>query len=224
MRDPAAGPARRPAAGTGGTGGDAVHGALWIAVALVAAWSAIGPKDRFTWWLEALPALVVLVLLPAIRGRFRFTTLAYVLVALHAMVLLVGAHYTYAEVPLFDWVRDTFGFSRNHYDRVGHLMQGFTPAIVAREVLLRRSPLPGSRWLPFLVVCFCLAFSAFYEMIEWWVAVASGDEAVAFLATQGDVWDTQWDMFLALVGATMALALLSGLHGRQLGRMGLPAR
>ena len=218
---PTAEPARRPGAGTGGSG---AHGALWIAVALVAAWSAIGPKDRFTWWLEALPALVVLVLLPAIRVRFRFTTLAYTLVALHAIVLLVGAHYTYAEVPLFDWIRDTFGFSRNHYDRVGHLMQGFTPAIVAREVLLRRSPLAGSRWLPFLVVCFCLAFSAFYEMIEWWVAVASGDEAVAFLATQGDVWDTQWDMFLALVGATTALALLSGLHGRQLGRMGFPAR
>ncbi len=201
-----------------------VHRALWAAVALVTVWSAIGPKDRFTWWLEALPALIVLVLLPVIYGRFRLTTLACTLIALHAMVLLVGAHYTYAEVPLFDWVRDTFGLSRNHYDRVGHLMQGFTPAIVAREVLLRRSPLAGSRWLPFLVVCFCLAFSAFYEMIEWWVAVASGDEAVAFLATQGDVWDTQWDMFLALVGATTALVVLSGLHGRQLRQLGFPAR
>jgi putative membrane protein len=204
--------------------GRVAHLTLWMAVSLVAVWSAIGPKDVFTWWLEALPALVVLVLLPAIYRRFRFTTLACTLIAAHAIVLLVGAHYTYAEVPLFDWVRDAFGFSRNHYDRVGHLMQGFTPAIVAREVLLRRSPLPGSRWLPFLVVCFCLAFSAFYEMIEWWVAVASGDEAVAFLATQGDVWDTQWDMFLALVGATTALAVLSGLHGRQLLRMGFAAR
>jgi putative membrane protein len=197
---------------------------LWLLVAAVATWSAIAPKDRFTWWLEALPALAVLVLLPALRGRFRLTTLAYLLVAAHAIVLLVGAHYTYAEVPLFDELRDAFALSRNHYDRVGHLMQGFTPAIVAREVLLRRSPLPGSRWLPFLVVCFCLAFSAFYELIEWWVAVGSGDEAVAFLATQGDVWDTQWDMFLALVGATVALAMLSGLHGRQLVRMGFPGR
>jgi putative membrane protein len=201
-----------------------LHASLWLAVAVVAAWSAIGPKDVLTWWLEAIPALVVLVLLPALYGRFRMTSLAYVLVALHAAVLLIGAHYTYAEVPVFDWLRDTWGLSRNHYDRVGHWMQGFTPAIVAREILLRRSPLPGSRWLPFLVVCFCLAFSAFYEMIEWWVAVSSGDEAVAFLATQGDVWDTQWDMFLALVGAVAALATLSGVHGRQLAAMGLPGR
>ncbi|MFO0480896.1 MAG: DUF2238 domain-containing protein [bacterium] len=204
--------------------GPAVPALLWLAVAAVTAWSAIAPKDGLTWWLEALPALVVLLLLPGIYARFRFTTLAYVLIALHAAVLLVGAHYTYAEVPLFDWVRDAYGLARNHYDRLGHLMQGFTPAIVAREVLLRRSPLAGSRWLPFLVVCFCLAFSAFYELIEWWVAVASGDEAVAFLGTQGDPWDTQWDMFLALVGATMALIMLSGLHGRQLARMGFPGR
>ena len=204
--------------------GPAVPALLWLAVAAVTAWSAIAPKDGLTWWLEALPALVVLLLLPGLYARFRFTTLAYVLIALHAAVLLVGAHYTYAEVPLFDWVRDAYGLARNHYDRLGHLMQGFTPAIVAREVLLRRSPLAGSRWLPFLVVCFCLAFSAFYELIEWWVAVASGDEAVAFLGTQGDPWDTQWDMFLALVGATMALIMLSGLHGRQLARMGFPGR
>lgn len=217
--------AGRPGPAAGATAsGLAIPVLLWLLVAAVATWSAIAPKDRFTWWLEALPALAVLVLLPALRGRFRLTTLAYLLVAAHAIVLLVGAHYTYAEVPLFDALRDAFALSRNHYDRVGHLMQGFTPAIVAREVLLRRSPLPGSRWLPFLVVCFCLAFSAFYELIEWWVAVGSGDEAVAFLATQGDVWDTQWDMFLALVGATAALAMLSGLHGRQLVRMGFPGR
>jgi putative membrane protein len=217
--------AGRPGPAAGATAsGLAIPVLLWLLVAAVATWSAIAPKDRFTWWLEALPALAVLVLLPALRGRFRLTTLAYLLVAAHALVLLVGAHYTYAEVPLFDALRDAFALSRNHYDRVGHLMQGFTPAIVAREVLLRRSPLPGSRWLPFLVVCFCLAFSAFYELIEWWVAVGSGDEAVAFLATQGDVWDTQWDMFLALVGATAALAMLSGLHGRQLVRMGFPGR
>lgn len=212
-----------PAAGASASG-LAIPVLLWLLVAAVATWSAIAPKDRFTWWLEALPALAVLVLLPALHARFRLTTLACLLVAAHAIVLLVGAHYTYAEVPLFNALRDAFALSRNHYDRVGHLMQGFTPAIVAREVLLRRSPLVGSRWLPFLVVCFCLAFSAFYELIEWWVAVGSGDEAVAFLATQGDVWDTQWDMFLALVGATVALVMLSRLHGRQLVRMGFPAR
>jgi putative membrane protein len=196
------------------------HVALWLGVAAVVVWSAIEPRDRFTWWLEAVPALVALVALPALYGRFRFTTLACMLIAVHAVVLLVGAHYTYAEVPLFSWLRDTFELSRNHYDRVGHVMQGFAPAILAREILVRRSPLAGSAWLPFLVVCFCLAFSAFYEMIEWWVAVGSGDEATAFLATQGDVWDTQWDMFLALAGAVSALLLLSRLHDRQLAAMG----
>jgi putative membrane protein len=206
------------------SGGQALHAGLWLAVVAVVAWSAVGPKDRLTWWLEAVPALAALVVLPALYWRFRFTTLAYVLIAVHAVVLLVGAHYTYAEVPLFDWLRDAWGLSRNHYDRVGHVMQGFTPAIVAREVLVRRSPLAGSRWLPFLVVCFCLAFSAFYEMIEWWVALGSGDDAVAFLATQGDVWDTQWDMFLALSGAVLSLAVLSRLHDRQLAAAGVQPR
>lgn len=193
--------------------------ACWVAVALVCLWSTIEPRDRLTWWLEALPSVTVLVLLPALFRRFRFTALATVLIALHAIVLLVGAHYTYAEVPLGHWARDALDLSRNHYDRLGHVMQGFVPAIVAREVLTRRSPLAGSRWLPFLVICFCLAFSAFYELIEWWVAISTGDDAVAFLATQGDVWDTQWDMFLALAGAGAALALLSRLHDRQLARL-----
>jgi putative membrane protein len=192
-----------PRRSTGAAAGCAFHLALLLLVSAVTVWSWIEPKDRFTWWLEAIPALIAMGLLPALYRRFRMTTLAYSVIALHAIVLLVGAHYTYAEVPLFDWVRDTFGLARNHYDRLGHLMQGFAPAIVAREILSRRSPLAGSRWLPVLVVCFCLAFSSFYEMIEWWVAVASGDESVAFLGTQGDVWDTQWDMFLALIGASM---------------------
>lgn len=204
------------ACGPGPQGRPSIHAALWFVVAAVTMWSAIEPADRLVWWLEALPALVVLVLLPALYWRFRLTTLSFMLVAAHAVVLLVGAHYTYAEVPLFDWIRNAWDLSRNHYDRVGHVMQGFTPAIVAREVLVRRSPLAGSRWLPFLVVCFCLAFSAFYEMIEWWVAVGSAEDAVAFLATQGDVWDTQWDMFLALSGAVVSLAMLSRLHDRQL--------
>ena len=193
--------------------------ACWVLVALTCLWSTIAPHDRLTWWLEAIPSVAVLVLLPALFPRFRFTPLATVLIAAHAIVLLVGAHYTYAEVPLGNWARETFDLSRNHYDRFGHLMQGFTPAIVAREVLTRRSPLAGSRWLPFLAICFCLAFSAFYELIEWWVAVSTGDDAVAFLATQGDVWDTQWDMFLALVGACLSLALLSRLHDRQLAQL-----
>ena len=179
-------------------------------------WSGIGPKDRFTWFLEVAPVLVGLPLLLAPRGRFPFTPLAYGLMALHGVVLMVGGHYTYAEMPLFDWVRDTYGLARNHYDRLGHVAQGFFPAIVAREILVRASPLKSGGWLFFLTTCVCLALSAFYELIEWWVAVASGDEAVAFLATQGDVWDTQWDMVLALLGALSSLLLLSRWHDRQL--------
>lgn len=182
----------------------------------VLAWSGIEPKDRFTWFLEVLPVLLALPLLAWTWRRFPFTPLAYGLMALHGVILMVGGHYTYAEMPLFDWVRDAFGLARNHYDRLGHVAQGFIPAIVAREILLRTSPLKPGGWLFFLTTCFCLAFSAFYEMIEWWVAVASGDEAVAFLATQGDVWDTQWDMFLALLGALSSLLLLNRWHDRQL--------
>jgi putative membrane protein len=151
---------------------------------------------------------------------FPFTPLVYRLVFLHALVLMVGGHYTYAEVPAGFWVQDLFDMSRNHYDRLGHIAQGFVPAILAREILIRRSPLAGSRWLFFLVTCVCLAFSAFYEMLEWWVAVASADDAVAFLATQGDPWDTQWDMFLALAGAMASQLILAGMHDRQLVRMG----
>jgi len=134
----------------------------------------------------------------------------------HAAILMVGGHYTYAEMPLFNWLRDVFELSRNHYDRLGHLAQGFIPAIVAREILLRRSPLRPGKWLFFVVTCVCLAISACYELIEWWVAESSGDQAVAFLATQGDVWDTQWDMFLALLGALSSQLLLRRWHDRQL--------
>jgi putative membrane protein len=169
------------------------------------------------------PVFIALPVLLATRQRFPFTTLAYGLIALHACILMIGGHYTYAEMPLFNWLRDSLGLARNHYDRVGHLAQGFIPAIVAREVLIRLTPLKPGRWLFFLVTCFCLAFSAFYELIEWWVAVASGDNAVAFLATQGDVWDTQWDMFLALLGALTAQLVLSKVHDRQLRRHGFLA-
>jgi putative membrane protein len=188
-------------------------------VALVLAvlvWSGIRPHDRFTWVMEVFPVLLGLPVLLATHRRFPLTPLLMILLAIHACILMLGGKYTYAEVPLGNWVRDAFGLARNHYDRVGHFAQGFVPAILAREILWRRSPLRGSRWLPFVVVSICLAFSACYEFLEWWTALATGEGATAFLGTQGDVWDTQWDMFLALVGATTAMLTLSGLHERQL--------
>jgi putative membrane protein len=188
--------------------------ALVLAVLL---WSGVSPADRFTWLMEVFPVLIAVPVLVATHNRFRFTPLVYTLIAIHACILMVGGKYTYAEVPLGFWMERTFGFARNHYDRIGHFAQGFVPALVAREILTRTSPLRGSRWLPFLVVCFCLAFSAFYEFIEWWTALAKGASADAFLGTQGDPWDTQWDMFYALVGAITGLVLLSRVHERQLG-------
>lgn len=194
----------------------AYHLILMLLTLGVLAWSGIHPKDRFTWFLEVAPVFVGLPLLIWTWRRFPFTPLAYGLMALHGMVLMVGGHYTYAQMPLFDWIRDAYGLSRNHYDRLGHVAQGCFPAIVAREILLRASPLRQGGWLFFLTTCVCLAISACYEMVEWWVAVASGDEAVAFLATQGDVWDTQWDMFLALLGALSSQLILGRWHDRQL--------
>jgi putative membrane protein len=189
---------------------------LLASLAAILLWSAIRPHDYFTWFLEVAPVLIGVPILVATRRRFRFTTLAYVLMWLHAIVLIVGGHYTYAEVPPGHWVRDAFDLSRNHYDRVGHFMQGFVPAIVAREILVRRSPLEPGRWLFFLVTCVCLAISAAYELIEFGVAVGTGEAAEAFLGTQGDVWDTQIDMVLALVGAVAAQLLLGRTHDRQL--------
>lgn len=190
--------------------------ALVALVLAVLVWSGIRPHDRFTWFMEVFPVLLGLPVLLATHRRFPLTPLLTVLLAIHACILMLGGKYTYAEVPLGNWVRDAFGLARNHYDRVGHFAQGFVPAILAREILWRRSPLRGSRWLPFVVVSICLAFSACYEFLEWWTALASGEGATAFLGTQGDVWDTQWDMFLALVGAATAMLTLSGLHERQL--------
>ena len=188
-------------------------------VLIVLLWSAIHPHDRFTWFLEVAPVLIVFPILYVTRHRFPLTRLTYVLLTLHAVILMVGGKYTYAEVPLGYWLQDALGFSRNHYDRIGHFAQGFVPAVLAREVLVRTSPLRGSRWLPFVVVSICLAFSAFYELIEFWTALTTGGAAEAFLGTQGDVWDTQWDMMMALIGAVTALLLLSKVHDRQLANL-----
>jgi len=192
---------------------------LLTIVAVVFVWSGINPHDRFTWVLEVFPVIIGLPALMYVYPRFRFTPMVYTLIALHAVILMVGGRYTYAEVPLGFQMQEWFGFARNHYDRIGHFAQGFVPAMVAREVLIRRSPLRGSRWLSFFVICFCLAFSAFYELIEFWTALATGDQAEAFLGTQGDSWDTQWDMMLALIGAVSALLPLSRWHDRQLRRV-----
>ena len=194
--------------------------ALLLSLAAVLVWSGIAPHDRFTWFLEVAPVLIGVPILIYVRPTFRFTRLVYTLLWIHAIILMVGGKYTYAEVPLGFWLRDMFGFARNHYDRIGHFAQGFIPAMLAREILIRRSPLRGSRWLPFVVVCFCLAFSALYELIEFWTALSTGEAAEAFLGTQGDVWDTQWDMQMALLGAVVALATLSRVHDRELTRNG----
>ncbi len=194
---------------------------LLAVVLAILLWSAVQPKDRFTWWLEVSPVLVVLPLLIVTGRRFPLTPLLYVAIAVHMAILMVGGHYTYAEMPLFNWLRDELHLARNHYDRVGHLAQGFVPALAAREILLRRTPLRPGGWLFILVVCVCLAVSAAYELIEWGVAEASGDEAVAFLATQGDPWDTQKDMALALLGSVLAQLAFARLHDRQLAQLEL---
>jgi putative membrane protein len=184
--------------------------------------SGIAPHDRLTWLLEVAPILIAVPVLVATARRFPLTPLAYRLIFVHALILMLGGHYTYAEVPLGDWVADALGLARNPYDRLGHLAQGFVPAIVVREILIRRSPLRPGKWLAFLVVCVCLAISAAYELVEWWSALLGGENADAFLGTQGDQWDTQWDMFTALVGAIAALALLSRYHDRQIAKLEEP--
>ncbi|HOS97856.1 MAG TPA: DUF2238 domain-containing protein [Deltaproteobacteria bacterium] len=189
------------------------------AVALVL--SGTNPYDRTTWILEVTPVLIVVPLLLATGKRFPFTPLVYRLIFIHALILMLGGHYTYARVPLGFWVQDLFDLARNHYDRLGHLAQGFIPAMVVREILLRKSPLARGKWLFFLVVCVCLAGSAFYEFIEWWAALLGGEAADSFLGTQGDVWDTQWDMFLAFLGSMASQMLLAGVHDREMGRMGV---
>lgn len=194
--------------------------ALWLGIFVaVLVWSGIHPKDTFTWFLEVAPALIGFVVLAVTWKRFRLTPLAYWLILVHSIILMVGGHYTYAEVPLGDWMSELFGWSRNNYDKLGHFAQGFIPAILAREVLIRKRVVNGRYWLNFLVVCFCLGLSAFYELVEWWAALLSGDSATAFLGTQGYQWDTQSDMWYALLGAVTALLLLTKWHDRQLERL-----
>jgi len=191
---------------------------LWLGIFLgVLLWSAVLPKDRYTWILEVAPAVIGLILIGFTWDKFRLTPLLYVLILIHAVVLMVGGHYTYAEVPLFDWIKQLFDLERNNYDKLGPFMQEFAPAILAREILLRLSVINGRGWTAFIVVSICLAFSALYELIEWAVAVMVGSSAEAFLGTQGYVWDTQADMAFALVGAILALVTLSSMHDKQLG-------
>ncbi len=174
------------------------------------------PFDLTTWFLEVFPVLVAIPLLALTREGFPLTRLLYWLIFAHALILMVGGHYTYARVPLGFWMQDWFDFARNHYDRIGHIAQGFVPAMITREVLLRRSPLVRGKWLFFLVLCVCMFVSVFYEFIEWWIALIAEGASIEFLGTQGDVWDTHWDMFLALCGAILAQVLLARVHDRQL--------
>lgn len=189
----------------------------WLAIyAAVLAWSGIQPKDPFTWFLEVFPALIGGVVLAITFRSFRLTPLVYILILVHCVILMVGGHYTYAEVPLFDYLKELMGSSRNNYDKLGHFAQGFVPAMIAREIVIRKKIINGAGWQSFFIVSFCLGFSAFYELIEWWVALATGEGAEAFLGTQGYLWDTQSDMALALAGAIVALVSLRRLHDAQL--------
>ena len=193
---------------------------VWLSLFTVSlVWSAINPKDQFTWFLEVAPAIIGLILLILTYKKFPLTPLLYTLILIHMIILMVGGHYTYAEVPLFDWIREVLDQSRNNYDKVGHLAQGFIPAILARELLLRKQIVQGSKiWLNYIILSIILAFSAFYELIEWWVALGTGEDAEAFLGTQGYLWDTQSDMMYALIGGILALVFLSRLHDKQLKR------
>jgi putative membrane protein len=196
----------------------------WIAVFVaVLAWSGINPHDYPTWWLEVLPTLVGGALLWYTRDTFRLTTLTYILILIHSVILMVGGHYTYAEVPLFDWIGELLDHTRNNYDKLGHFVQGFIPAIITREIVIRKNVFNSVNWRNFFIVCFCLGFSAFYELIEWWVALLSAEAADSFLGTQGYIWDTQSDMGWALLGAILGLLLLGRLHDRQLGARGMVA-
>ncbi|KEI04251.1 DUF2238 domain-containing protein [Clostridium botulinum] len=197
-----------------------LHGTFLIIFIMVFIWYSISPMDRFTWFLEVIPAIIGFIVVILTYKQFKLTNIVYILILIHAIILIIGGHYTYAEMPFFNWLRDTFSLERNYYDRLGHFAQGFIPAIVSREILLRKSILKRGKMLNFIIICICLAISATYELIEWGVAEATETAAEAFLGTQGDVWDTQWDMFLALVGSIVALVSLSKIHDSFLRKLG----
>lgn len=182
-------------------------------------WSGIQPFDYFTWALEVFPAVFGLIILIFTFKQFQFTFLTYCFILIHSYILFVGGHYTYAEVPLFDWIKEAFDLSRNNYDKVGHFAQGFVPAMIIRELFVRKNIVPIKKWLNFIVVCICLSFSAVYEFLEWWVALFSGENADAFLGTQGYVWDTQSDMFYATIGAIAMLVLLSKVQDKNISKL-----
>jgi putative membrane protein len=192
------------------------HISLWIILIVILVWSGWHPLDRFTWFLEVAPIFIISAILLSIYPRFYFSRLVCCLMLAHAAVLAIGGHYTYAQMPLFDWIRDAFHLARNHYDRLGHFMQGFVPALICREVLLRRGVLKRGSWLSFIIICICLAISATYELFEWQAAVWTGTKADAFLGSQGDPWDTQWDMAMALIGSLAAVSLMSRWHDRSM--------
>jgi putative membrane protein len=200
------------------------HFLLLLPVAAVFAWSGWQPTDRFTWYLEVFPGVAGLFVLAATYRRFRLTTLCYAFIAAHICILCVGGHYTYARVPLFEWLKPIFHWQRNDYDRLGHFAQGFVPALITREVFLRLEVMRRRTWIPFLTLAVCMFISAFYELVEWWTALSSGSASDAFLGTQGDVWDTQEDMFMALIGATCALIFFRGLHDRAIARLTTPVQ
>lgn len=192
---------------------------LWFMAIFVPVliWSSLFPKDHFIWFLEVLPVFIALFIMALTYKKFPLTPLLYVLILIHMIILMVGGHYTYAEVPLFDWIKEVFDQSRNNYDKVGHFAQGFIPAMLAREILIRKKIIQGTKvWLNSIILSIILAVSAFYELLEWWVALAAGEDAKAFLGMQGYIWDTQSDMAYALFGGVLALLLLSNLHDRQL--------
>jgi putative membrane protein len=192
----------------------------WITLfSAVLIWSGVGPHDYPTWLLEVTPAIVAAAILWFTRERFPLTRLTYILVLIHCIILMIGGHYTYAEVPLGEWMKEAFDQTRNNYDKLGHFAQGFIPAIVAREILIRHKVVNFPGWRDFLIICVCLAISAFYELIEWWVALLSEEAADSFLGTQGYIWDTQSDMWFALFGAVSALVLLSKVHDKQLQKL-----
>ena len=183
---------------------------------IVFIWSSINPKDYFTWFLEVVPAIIALIILTFTYKNFKFTPLVYSLILIHSIILMVGGHYTYSEVPLFDFIKDVFNHDRNNYDKLGHFAQGFIPAMVAREIIIRKNIINIEAWRNFFIVCFCLGFSAFYELIEWWVAIFTNEASNDFLGTQGYIWDTQSDIFWALIGSILALTILRNFHTKQL--------